>query len=96
MKPSLAILTLMGSAGGCRSDDVVPLSQAEIDSRVEAFEQQACHILELMCLNCILVDAGLVVTMRKPLDLLAEGLDLKDIRGDKTAIERSDSVGGFS
>jgi hypothetical protein len=31
--------------------------------------------------------ASLVPTMRKPFDVLAEGLDLSKSRGDKTAIE---------
>jgi DNA invertase Pin-like site-specific DNA recombinase len=40
------------------------------------------RILEILCLNCSLVDANLCVTMRKPFDLLAKGLLLKDSRGD--------------
>ena len=41
------------------------------------------RILEILCLNCSLVDANLCVTMRKPFDLLAKGLVSKDSRADK-------------
>lgn len=39
------------------------------------------RILEILCLNCSLVDASLIVSMRKPFDLLAKGLFSKDSRG---------------
>lgn len=45
------------------------------------------RILEIICLNFSLEGVTLVPTMRKPFDMLAEGLDLKNSRGDKTAIE---------
>jgi hypothetical protein len=41
------------------------------------------RILEIICLNCTLDDVSLCVTMRKPFDLLAKGLVLKDSRGEK-------------
>ena len=41
------------------------------------------RILEIVCLNWRLDDATLYATMRKPFDLLAEGLALKNSRGDK-------------
>ena len=41
------------------------------------------RILEIICLNCSLDDVNLCVTMRKPFDLLAKGLVLKDSRGDR-------------
>ncbi|WP_235908849.1 recombinase family protein [Roseiconus nitratireducens] len=40
------------------------------------------RILEILCLNCTLVDVNLCVSMRKPFDLLAKGLLQKDSRGD--------------
>ena len=40
-------------------------------------------ILEILCLNWILVDVSLVPEIRKPFDLLVEGLDLKDSRGER-------------
>lgn len=41
------------------------------------------RLLEILCLNCTLVDVSLSVSMRKPFDLLAKGLTLKDSRGDR-------------
>jgi hypothetical protein len=38
-------------------------------------------------LNCTLDGSNLVTEMRKPFDVLAEGLLSKNSRGDKTAIE---------
>jgi DNA invertase Pin-like site-specific DNA recombinase len=40
------------------------------------------RILEIVCLNWRLVDGSLCPTMRKPFDLLAEGLVLNNSRGD--------------
>src|SRR5262249_11648662 len=40
------------------------------------------HILEIVFLNCRLQDATLVPTMRKPFDVLAEGLLTKNSRGE--------------
>ena len=40
------------------------------------------RILEIVCLNWMLVGVSLVAEMRKPFDLLAEGLLRKDSRGD--------------
>ncbi len=41
------------------------------------------RILEITCLNFSLDGVSLVPTMRKPFDMLAEGLDLKNSRGDR-------------
>ena len=41
------------------------------------------RILEIVFLNCRLDDVTLVPTMRKPFDVLAEGLLSKESRGDK-------------
>ena len=41
------------------------------------------RILEIVCLNWRLDDASLCPTMRKPFDLMAEGLVLNNSRGDK-------------
>ena len=40
------------------------------------------RILEIVCLNCRLDDANLVPTMRKPFDVLAEGLLISLSRSD--------------
>ena len=42
------------------------------------------RILEIICLNWRLDDVSLVPVMRKPFDLLAEGLVLNNSRGDRT------------
>lgn len=41
------------------------------------------EILDAVCLNRVLSDANLVTTKRKPFDILAERLDLKNSRGDR-------------
>lgn len=56
------------------------LSQSLRERWVTADYDAKRRILEIVCLNCSLVDASLVVTMRKPFDLLAEGLVSKDSR----------------
>ena len=58
------------------------LSQSLRDKWLTADYAAKRRILEIICLNCTLVDASLVVTMRKPFDLLAKGLVSKDSRGD--------------
>jgi len=45
------------------------------------------RILEIVCLNWKLDGVSLVPAWRKPFDLLAEGLQKKDSRDNKTAIE---------
>src|SRR5690606_4741931 len=41
------------------------------------------EILDLVCLNRTLGDVNLVTQKRKPFDILAEGLDLKNSRGER-------------
>ena len=45
------------------------------------------RILEIVFLNCSLDGVTLVPTMRKPFDVLAEGLVSENSRGDKTPLE---------
>jgi hypothetical protein len=45
------------------------------------------RILEIVCSNCTLVDATLCPTIRKPFDVLAEGLVTKDSRGNWRSFE---------
>ena len=66
------------------------------DIAVKAFELSQClrskwvtadysakrRILEILCLNFSLIDVTLVPTWRKPFDVLAEGLEIKNSRGD--------------
>jgi DNA invertase Pin-like site-specific DNA recombinase len=59
------------------------LSQSLREQWVTADYAAKRRILEILCLNCSLVDVSLSVSMRKPFDLLAKGLILKDSRGDR-------------
>ena len=63
------------------------LSQSLRAKWVKADYAAKRRILEIVCLNCSLDDVNLCATMRKPFDLLAKGLCLKDSRGDKTPLE---------
>jgi len=55
---------------------VFELSQTRRQQWLTADYDAKRQILEIVCLNCKLVDATLVPTMRKPFDLLAEGLSV--------------------
>ncbi len=59
------------------------LSQSLREKWFEADYAAKRRILEIVCLNCSLVDANLCVAMRKPFDLLAKGLVSKDSRDDE-------------
>ena len=61
---------------------IFELSQTLADKWVAADYTSKRRILEIACLNCDLVDATLVLTMRKPFDVLAEWLLSKNSRGD--------------
>lgn len=58
------------------------LSQSLREKWFDADYAAKRRILEILCLNGSLDGASLVATMRKPFDLLAEGLLQKDSRGD--------------
>ena len=45
------------------------------------------RILEIVCLNWTLDGVSLVPEMRKPFELVAEGLQKKDSRGDDNTLE---------
>jgi hypothetical protein len=45
------------------------------------------RILEIVFLNCVLDGVTLVPTMRKPFDVLAEGLPIQWSRGDSPSFE---------
>jgi len=59
------------------------LSQSLMDKWVTADCAAKRQILEILCLNLRLDDVTLVPTMRKPFDMLAEGLISKDSRGER-------------
>ncbi|GIK15218.1 MAG: serine recombinase [Planctomycetota bacterium] len=62
---------------------VFELSQTLQNQWVSADYTTKRRILEIVCLNCRLDGVSLVPTMRKPFDVLAEGLDLSKSRGDR-------------
>lgn len=59
------------------------LSQGFAEKWLTADSSAKRQILEMVCLNLKLRDVSVEFTMRKPFDLLAEGLFLKNNRGDR-------------
>ena len=66
---------------------VFELSQTLREQWLTADYAEKRRILEIVFLNCRLDDANLVPTMRKPFDVLAEGLLSKNSRGDWHSFE---------
>lgn len=62
---------------------VFELSQTLQEKWVTADYTTKRRILEIVCLNSTLVDVTLVPTMRKPFDMLVEGLLVLSSRGDR-------------
>lgn len=62
---------------------VFELSQSLLDKWVSADYATKRRILEIVCLNSKLVDVTLVPTMRKPFDMLVEGLFVQSSRSDR-------------
>ncbi len=62
---------------------VFELSQTLQDQWVGADYASKRRLLDIVCLNCTLDDVTLVPTIRKPFDMLAEGLELAKSRGDR-------------
>ena len=62
---------------------VFELSQTLREKWLTADYAAKRRILEIVCLNCTLDGATLCPTIRKPFDVLAEGLVSKNSRGDK-------------
>jgi site-specific DNA recombinase len=62
---------------------VFELSQTLREQWLTADYDAKRRILEIVCLNCTLDGATLVPTMRKPFDVLAEGLVSENSRGDR-------------
>ena len=62
---------------------VFELSQSLQEQWVRADFAAKRQILDLICLNFRLEDATLVYTTRKPFDILVEGLDWAQSRGDR-------------
>ena len=62
---------------------VFELSQGLEQKWVGAKYVEKRQLLDLMCLNFSLADVSLVAEMRKPFNMLAEGLLVSSNRGDK-------------
>jgi site-specific DNA recombinase len=62
---------------------VFELSQTLRQQWLTADYPEKRRLLEIVFLNCLLEDATLVPTMRKPFDVLAEALVSKNSRGDR-------------
>lgn len=62
---------------------VFELSQALAEKWLAADYEEKRQLLEMVLLNCKLDGATLVPEMRKPFDILAEGLSVSSSRGDK-------------
>jgi hypothetical protein len=61
---------------------VFELSQTLRDKWLTSDYDIKRRILEIICLNCTLDGVTLVPTIRKPFDVIAEGLISKNSRGD--------------
>jgi site-specific DNA recombinase len=62
---------------------VFELSQTLTEKWLTADYATKRRILEIVCLNCRLEGASLCPTIRKPFDVLAEGLSIPSSRGDR-------------
>ncbi len=62
---------------------VFELSQTLRDKWLTANYAEKRKVLEIVCLNLQLDDVSLCVSMRKPFDVLAKGLDSEKSRGDR-------------
>ena len=62
---------------------IFELSQSLTDKWLTADVMEKRQILDIVFLNCVLDDVTLVPTIRKPFDVLAEGLISKNSRGDR-------------
>ena len=90
LRDRIARLTLQAEAcdrGRAEHTDIAlkafELSQRLGEKWVTADYAAKRHILEIVCLNFRLDDVTLIPTMRKPFDVLAEGLILNESRGDR-------------
>ena len=87
---SIAALTLQLESSHRRRDEradmaqrVFELSQSLTERWVASQYADKRQILEMICLNFTLDGATLVPEMRKPFDILVEGLSVSSSRGDK-------------
>ncbi len=90
LRDRIAGLTLQLEAGHRRRDEhadlaqkLFELSQSLTERWVAAEYVEKRQILEMLCLNFSLDGGTLVPTMRKPFDMLVEGLLVSSSRGDR-------------
>lgn len=90
LRDRIAGLTLKLEAGHRRRDEhadlaqkVFELSQSLTEQWLAAEYAEKRQILQMLCLNFSLDGETLVPTMRKPFDMLVEGLLVSSSRGDK-------------
>jgi hypothetical protein len=90
LRDRIAGLTLQLEAGHRRRDEhadlaqkVFELSQSLTERWLAAEYLEKRQILEMLCLNFSLDGETLVPTMRKPFDMLVEGLLVSSSRGDR-------------
>lgn len=90
LRDRIAALTLqLESAHRCRDEradmaqTVFELSQSLTERWLAADYGEKRQILEMVCLNFTLDGATLVPEMRKPFDILVEGLSVSSSRGDR-------------
>ena len=65
------------------AEKVFELSQSLTEKWLNADVRAKRRLLEIVCLNFSLVDVTLVAEMRKPFDVLVEGLVSNNSRGDR-------------
>jgi site-specific DNA recombinase len=100
LRDRIATLALQAEAcdrGRAEHSDIAlkafELSQSLAEKWLTADYAAKRHILEIICLNFRLDDVSLCPTMRKPFDVLAEGLILKSSRGDRRCTFLNDLMG---
>ena len=74
---------------------VFELSQSLGEKWVASDTLEKRQLLEIVCLNLTLYGVSLVPEMRKPFDLVAEGLLVSSCRGERSSAEPDNSTGGL-
>ena len=75
--------TRKDGVNGRLAEKAFELSQSLCSKWFNSDPRKKRHLLQITCLNFSLQGATLVPTMRKPFDMIAEGLSVHQSRGDK-------------
>ena len=94
MKLQLDVLDRSHDEYADLASKVFELSQSLTDKWLTADVLEKRQILEIVFLNCVLDDVTLVPTIRKPFDVLAEGLISKNSRDDRRLAFLNERAGG--